>query len=183
MNKTSIVALTLCSALPLMACKGAGASAPAGNASQPAGAGASLTVTLQAKSGSTLSGTATFTDDGSGVAVIVEVAGVAPGKHGMHIHETPDCTAEDASSAGTHYNPHGKEHSAAPGAGHIGDLGNIDVAEDGKGRLEVTIAGANLKGGDASSFRERAIIIHTNADDGSQPTGNAGGRIGCGVIR
>ena len=135
---------------------------------------------IVAKSGSKVSGTVTLTDTGSGVDVVVALAGAKPGKHGAHVHETPDCSAPDAKSAGSHYNPDSHPHGlpTAP-AHHIGDLGNIEVGSDGKGKLEITMPGANLKQGDPHSFLGRSVIIHEKVDDGSQPVGNAGGRIGC----
>jgi Cu-Zn family superoxide dismutase len=135
---------------------------------------------IMAKSGSKLSGKVTLTDTGSGVDVVIEVAGAKPGKHGAHVHETPDCSAPDAKSAGSHYNPDNHPHGlpTAP-EHHIGDLGNIDVGADGKGKLDVLMPGANLKTGDPHSFLGRSIIIHEKLDDGGQPVGNAGGRIGC----
>lgn len=133
-----------------------------------------------AKSGSKLSGKVTLTDTGSGVNVVVEVAGAKPGKHGAHVHETPDCSAPDAKSAGSHYNPDNHPHGLPTASEHhIGDLGNIDVGADGKGKIEVLMPGANLKTGDPHSFLGRSIIIHEKVDDGGQPVGNAGGRIGC----
>ncbi len=139
-----------------------------------------MTFDLVAKSGSKVSGTVTLTDTGSGVDVVIALAGAKAGKHGAHVHETPDCSAPDAKSAGSHYNPDSHPHGlpTAP-AHHIGDLGNIDVGSDGKGKLEITMPGANLKQGDPHSFLGRSIIIHEKIDDGSQPVGNAGGRIGC----
>jgi Cu-Zn family superoxide dismutase len=135
---------------------------------------------IVAKSGSKLSGKVTLTDTGSGVDVLVEVAGAKPGKHGAHVHENPDCSAPDAKSAGSHYNPDNHPHGLPTASEHhIGDLGNIDVGADGKGKLEVLMPGANLKTGDPHSFLGRSIIIHEKVDDGGQPVGNAGGRIGC----
>ncbi len=165
----------------VVACKSSGTPAP--DTKAPDTTGDKIEVTLLAKSGSSLTGTATFVDTGSGVSVVIDVAGISPGKHGTHIHEKPDCSADNADSAGGHYNPHSKDHAMEPGAGHIGDMGNIEIGADGKGRLEVTLAGANLKAGDPNSIRDRAIIVHEKEDDGGQPTGNAGGRIGCGELR
>jgi Cu-Zn family superoxide dismutase len=132
------------------------------------------------KSGSHLTGKVTLTDTGSGVVVMLDLQGLTAGKHGAHVHENPDCSAADAKTAGSHYNPDNHPHGlpAAP-AHHIGDLGNIEVGKDGKGKLELTIADANLKAGDPHSFLGRSIIIHEKLDDGGQPVGNAGGRIGC----
>ncbi|HEX4339207.1 MAG TPA: superoxide dismutase family protein [Polyangiaceae bacterium] len=135
---------------------------------------------ITAKSNSKLTGNVTLTDTGSGVDVVITLAGVKPGKHGAHVHENPDCSAPDAKSAGSHYNPDSHPHGLPTAAEHhVGDLGNIDVGKDGKGKLEITMPGANLKQGDPHSFLGRSIIIHEKLDDGGQPVGNAGGRIGC----
>lgn len=141
-------------------------------------------VKIAAKSDSKLSGKATLTETEGGVHVVLSVEGVAPGgDHGAHVHEKGDCSAPDGASAGGHFNPSGNEHALpATPKRHLGDLGNLTVGKDGKGSLDITIAGANLKPGDANSFAGKSIIIHAKKDDGGQPTGNAGGRIGCGVI-
>lgn len=151
----------------------------------PAGQGATtLGATFQPKSGSKLSGTATLTETPEGVKVTLAVEGISPGEHGAHVHEKGDCSAPDGASAGGHFNPATNPH-ALPSTNprHLGDLGNITVGADGKGTLEIVAAGANLKAGDPNSFANRAIIIHEKKDDGGQPTGNAGGRIGCAEIK
>ena len=136
-----------------------------------------------ARSDSKLSGTATFTEVDGGVKVRVQVAGAPPGKIATHVHEKGDCSAPDAASAGGHFNPAGLPHALPPAAvRHLGDLGNIDIGADGTGSTEIVVKGASLKEGDPSSFLGRAIIVHAKQDDGGQPVGNAGGRIGCGVI-
>jgi Cu-Zn family superoxide dismutase len=138
---------------------------------------------LQAKSGSTASGTVEFFKKGNEVVIEAKVAGVSPGEHGFHLHEKGDCSAPDASSAGGHFNPlhhpHAGPHTAQH---HAGDFGNITVKADGTGTMSLT-----LKGEDAKIAREdaigKAIILHEKADDlKTQPTGNAGGRIACGVV-
>jgi Cu-Zn family superoxide dismutase len=118
-----------------------------------------------------------------GVHVKVEVSDVSPGAHGLHFHENGDCSAPDAMSAKGHYNPMNHPHGL-PGADnrHLGDLGNIQVGPDGKGSLEFTLGEASLEPNAPNSLRGRAVILHEKTDDGSQPTGNAGGRIGCAVI-
>ena len=143
-----------------------------------------LEVKIEAKSGSKLSGKATLTEVEGGVKVSLSVEGVAPGgDHGAHVHEKGDCSAPDGASAGGHFNPAGNEHALPTTVKrHLGDLGNLTIAKDGKGSLEITIPGANLKAGDPNSFAGKSIIVHAKKDDGGQPTGNAGGRIGCGVI-
>ena len=143
-----------------------------------------LDVTLQAKSGSKLTGKATFTETSDGVKVAISLEGVKPGDHGAHVHEKGDCSALDAASAGGHFNPASHPHALpTTDPRHLGDLGNIVVGKDGKGTHEITIKGANLKPGDPNSFDGKSIIIHEKKDDGGQPTGNAGGRIGCGEIK
>jgi Cu-Zn family superoxide dismutase len=143
-----------------------------------------LEVKIEAKSGSKLSGKATLTEVEGGVKVSLSVEGVTPGgDHGAHVHEKGDCSAPDGASAGGHFNPAGNEHALpTTEKRHLGDLGNLTIAKDGKGSLEITIPGANLKAGDPNSFAGKSIIVHAKKDDGGQPTGNAGGRIGCGVI-
>jgi Cu-Zn family superoxide dismutase len=142
-----------------------------------------LEVELLAKSGSKLKGKAVLTEVDGGVKVTINVEGVTPGDHGSHVHEKGDCSAADGASAGGHFNPGGHDHGLPEvDHRHLGDLGNITVAKDGKGTHEITVAGANLTAGDPNSYTGRAIIIHAKKDDGGQPTGNAGGRIGCGVI-
>lgn len=161
----------------------AAAAAPAAAAAAPAAA-RSIEVPIEAKSGSKLSGKATLTETEGGVHVLLALEGVEPGEHGAHVHEKGDCSAADGASAGGHFNPQSKDHGL-PGAEkrHLGDLGNITIGKDGKGSLDITAPGANLKDGDPQSFVGRAIIVHAKKDDGGQPTGNAGGRVGCGVIK
>ncbi len=155
--------------------------APAAEAPKPEPR--TVDVKLEAKSGSKLTGKATLTEVEGGVKVALSVEGVKPGDHGAHVHEKGDCSAPDGASAGGHFNPEGHDHALpTTDKRHLGDLGNLAVAKDGKGSLEITIPGANLKAGDANSFSGKAIIIHEKKDDGGQPVGNAGGRIGCGVI-
>jgi superoxide dismutase, Cu-Zn family len=160
------------------------APAPAAEAPKPAEPPRTLEVTLEAKSGSKLKGKATLTETDGGVHVVLSVEGVKPGgDHGAHVHEKGDCSSPDGKSAGGHFNPQGNDHALPTVAKrHLGDLGNLTIGKDGKGSLDITIPGANLKAGDPNSFAGKAIIVHAKKDDGGQPTGNAGDRIGCGVI-
>jgi superoxide dismutase, Cu-Zn family len=179
--------------LGVAACGGAKkeAEAPAtSDSGPPAAASASpetpkmLEVELQSKSGSKLLGKATLTETPEGVSVVLSVENVTPGEHGAHVHEKGDCSAEDGSSAGGHFNPGGHPHALPTGSPrHLGDFGNVMVDQDGKGKLELAALGANLRDNDPNSFLGRSIIIHEKKDDGGQPTGNAGGRIGCGEIK
>ena len=141
------------------------------------------TASIEARSGSSLSGTADFVPQDGKMRITVVLKGAPPGPHAVHIHEKGDCSAQDASSAGPHFNPGGHRHGS-PGAPehHAGDLGNISIGEDGTGTLvfhtsELTVAG------EPGGVTGRAIIIHEKPDDFvTDPTGAAGGRIGCGVI-
>ena len=108
---------------------------------------------------------------------------IAPGQHGLHIHETGDCSAPDAKSAGGHFNPHKMDHgSPDKSPRHAGDFGNITVGDDGKGKLELTVEQLTVLPGD-SSVVGKALVLHEKPDDvTTQPSGNSGARIGCGVI-
>jgi superoxide dismutase, Cu-Zn family len=139
-------------------------------------------VELAARSESSLAGTARFEPTDDGLRVVVTVTAAPPGEHGVHIHQVGDCSAPDGSSAGDHFNPDEHEHGRPPAVRHLGDFGNLLVADDGSGSLEIVVPGANLDPEDPHSFLGRSIVVHAQADDGSQPTGNSGARIGCGVI-
>ena len=127
-------------------------------------------------------GTVTFTKANDAVQVVADVTGLTPGKHGFHIHEFGDCSATDATSAGGHFNPTHKPHGAPDAAErHAGDLGNIEADASGKAHLEWKDKVMKLTGED--SIVGHAVIVHEKADDlKTQPTGNAGGRVACGVI-
>jgi Cu-Zn family superoxide dismutase len=134
--------------------------------------------------GSPVAGDASLTDTPAGLQVSVRVTGAAPGAHGLHIHQHGGC-GDAGNDAGGHFNPDNVSHGFLPDDGlakaHPGDLGNIEVNQDGVGELAAVLPGVTLSGG-ARSVAGRAIVLHEKADDFSQPTGNAGGRIGCGPI-
>jgi Cu-Zn family superoxide dismutase len=134
---------------------------------------------LHSASGSEVSGTVTFTKSGDGVKVVAEVSGLTPGKHGFHVHEFGDCSAPDAASAGSHFNPTKDPHAGHDAdKRHMGDLGNLEADSSGKARLELTDKKMKL-----SAVLGKAVIVHEKADDlKTQPTGDAGGRVACGVI-
>lgn len=146
---------------------------------------ATAKATIEAKSGSTVTGKATFTELASGgVRVQVHIAKAAPGTHGLHIHDKGDCSDPEAKNAGGHFNPGGMDHAGPMDAKrHAGDLGNIEVKADGKGELDITSDMLTVKAG-PNSVVGRSIVVHEKADDfKTQPTGNSGGRFGCGVIK
>ncbi|MEM1044473.1 MAG: superoxide dismutase family protein [Bacteroidota bacterium] len=138
---------------------------------------------LSPTEGNAAIGRVTFTAVDGGVQIAADVSGLGEGAHGMHIHENGDCSAPDASSAGGHFSPDGSPHGAPddPAAErHAGDLGNLD-AEGGEARYERTDAVIQMSG--TASIIGRSVIVHSGADDfTSQPSGDAGVRLACGVI-
>ena len=141
---------------------------------------------LQSTKGNKTFGEATFEEAGDGkVRVIVFAQGLKPGQeHGFHIHEAGDCSSGDGMSAKGHFNPLGKPHGNPSSAErHAGDLPSLKADKDGRGKLDVTVDGITLRPG-PSSIIGRGVIIHADPDDyKTQPTGNAGARLACGVIR
>ena len=134
--------------------------------------------------GNTASGVVEFEQDGDIMHVHLRIEGLPPNTtHGLHIHEKGDCRAPDASSAGGHFNPHHSDHGGADTeVRHAGDLGNIRADENGTVEMKLQVTGISL-GTDADSIIGRAVIVHAQADDlVSQPSGNAGPRIACGLI-
>ncbi len=146
--------------------------------------GARVAAIMEARSGASLSGTAVMAETEQGVTVLLKLTGAPPGAHAVHVHEKGDCSAPDATSAGDHFNPRGHAHGLPnTDERHLGDFGNMMVAEDGTGTLTLTAPGANLEPGDTNSFLGKALIVHDKPDTGEQPAGNAGPRIACGVLR
>ena len=134
--------------------------------------------------GSPLSGTATLEQTQEGLKIAVSINHAPAGQHGLHIHQFGSCN-EAGKAAGGHYNPQNVKHGLVTkdglGGAHPGDLGNIDIGQDGSGTLEATLPNVRLTGA-SPNVAGRAIVLHEKADDFSQPTGNAGGRIACGPI-
>ena len=133
-------------------------------------------------------GTAKITSTGKGVKVAVTVSDLAPGEHGIHIHTVGKCEGPGFTSAGGHFNPtsahHGIHNTQDPHP-HAGDLGNLTVDQSGKGKATFTVEGASLGDGSDSLFHEggTSLVIHAKADDQmSDPSGNSGDRVACGVI-
>lgn len=138
---------------------------------------------IEGRSGSSLRGDAKFYAVQGGVEIHVRVKNTPPGWHAVHIHEKGDCSADDGTSAGGHFNPDGNDHGSPHAAvHHAGDLGNMWVDQDGIGHHVVFMPELSISEG-THAVRGRAMIVHAGADDLiTQPTGAAGGRIGCGVI-
>lgn len=132
--------------------------------------------------GSSVNGIVKFASVDDGIKITADVEGLTPGKHGFHIHEFGDCSGLDGKSAGGHFNPDNKKHGAPDGSDrHVGDLGNLVAGEDGTAHYEWTDTKISFSG--INSIIGRAIIIHSGEDDFvTQPTGNAGARLGYGVI-
>jgi Cu-Zn family superoxide dismutase len=137
---------------------------------------------LHPASSSQVMGTVTFTKTDGGIQVVADITGLTPGQHGFHIHEFGDCSAPDATSAGGHFNPSKNPHAGHDDVKrHEGDLGNIEADSSGKAHLELTDKMMTMSG--EKSIIGRGVIVHEKADDlKTQPTGNAGGRVACGVI-
>jgi len=142
--------------------------------------------TLERKSGDKkMGGTVQFIPDPGGVKVVAHIEGLKPNSvHGFHIHETGDCSAADASSAGGHFNPDGQQHAGpADSTHHVGDMGNVKADKKGRVHLEQVFARMSLESGNPANIMGKAVVLHGRADDlKSQPAGDAGSRIGCGVI-
>lgn len=141
---------------------------------------------LGSASASLVSGRVTLTPAAGGVRVSGEVGGLSPGSsHGFHVHEKGDCSAVDASSAGAHFNPFNAPHGrAGSGAHHAGDADNIVASSDGVAKVDVLLRGVTLGGGAVNDIAGRAVVVHAVPDDySSQPAGNAGARVACGVIK
>jgi Cu-Zn family superoxide dismutase len=143
------------------------------------------TAELKPTEGNNATGTVTFTSVDGGVQIVADLEGLEPGKHGFHIHESGDCSAPDAESAGGHFNPDGSPHGAPDNPAsqrHVGDLGNVEADADGKAHYESTDQVISMEG--ENSIVGKAVIVHARSDDlQTQPTGVAGPRLACGVIQ
>ncbi|HWA15561.1 MAG TPA: superoxide dismutase family protein [Gemmatimonadales bacterium] len=131
-------------------------------------------------------GQLTGSEAGGNAVFEIVVRGLAPGKHGLHLHATPACDPPGFTSAGGHFNPGSRQHGAKnPQGPHAGDLGNLTVTPDSVGRGQVTVPGWGLApaGPNSLSAPGTALVIHAAADDEqTDPTGNSGARIACAVI-
>jgi Cu-Zn family superoxide dismutase len=177
-----LVYLPLASFVVLTACSREPQGAPvnqvgSGNAVEPV---AVTDVELNDGTGKAV-GVVRINDDAKGVTLRLSVAGVPPGTHGVHLHETGRCDAPDFKSAGAHWNPTNRKHGRDnPEGMHMGDLSNIEVAADGGGSSIFTIAATRNALADAEGT---SLVIHAKADDyKTDPSGNSGDRIACAVL-
>ncbi|MEQ8525100.1 superoxide dismutase family protein [Gracilimonas sp.] len=138
-----------------------------------------LVATVMQVGDSNVDGSVTFSKAENGVRIKGNFKGLEPGNHGFHIHQYGDCTAEDGTSAGGHFNPTNNNHGAPSDMErHMGDLGNIEANEDRMATVDYVDETVTL-----NQILGRGIIIHAGEDDlTSQPTGAAGSRVACGVI-
>lgn len=145
-----------------------------------------VTVSIESKSGSNVSGNAVFTEENGEVTMTAVIDGLAEGMHAIHLHENADCSAEDGSSAGGHWNPTNEQHGKWGDAGgyHKGDIGNFKVDGNGNGTITMTTDEWCIGCADETkNIVGKAVVIHDGVDDfTSQPSGAAGTRVGCGTI-
>lgn len=146
-----------------------------------------VTLNIEPKSGSNLSGNAVFTEENGEVTMTAVIDGLAEGMHAIHIHENADCSAEDGSSAGGHWNPTFEKHGkwGDPEGYHKGDIGNFKVDANGNGTITMTTDEWCIGCDDETkNIIGKSVVIHDGVDDfTSQPSGAAGTRVGCGTIK
>jgi superoxide dismutase, Cu-Zn family len=163
--------------------------APAGTpamADEAMPSGPAARVALEPTEGNETRGVLTLRMEAGVLVVSGHIDGLQPNmQHGFHIHENGDCSAPDASSAGDHFNPDGKPHGrVGTGEHHAGDMPNVRADGDGHAMVDARVEGLQLGSGEPHDVAGRAVVVHQNPDDyTSQPAGNAGARLACGVIQ
>jgi Cu-Zn family superoxide dismutase len=143
-----------------------------------------VAATLAPAAGNSAAGKVVFVQEGRKLFVIAEVTGLKPGAHGFHVHEKGDCSAPDFSSAGGHFNPGGQPHGdPTAGAHHAGDMPVLVADASGKATARAELRSMSIGGG-ANDVVGKAVVVHADPDDfKSQPAGNSGARIACGIIK
>lgn len=183
--KTTVL-LIVAAAVGTLALWGCGSTSPSRSAAAPGSTAQRASIVLAPASGSLVSGKLNATPANDGVRLTGEIGGLKPdSSHALHIHEHGDCSSVDASSAGGHFNPGQQPHGRA-GADphHAGDMDNIVADAYGVAHVDVRARGVTLGGGASNDVAGRAVVVHAGPDDyRSQPAGNAGARVACGVIR
>jgi Cu-Zn family superoxide dismutase len=144
---------------------------------------AKASANLASTKDNTATGTVQFAQSGDKVTVSGKIINLTPGKHGFHVHEKGDCSAPDATSAGGHFNPGNSQHGGPDTAQrHGGDLGNITADENGVAKFSIEATGITVEPG-PNSIVGKGLVVHKDPDDlKSQPAGNSGPRVACGVI-
>jgi Cu-Zn family superoxide dismutase len=172
MNKRLLAGM--CAALLVAGCAGMGEQREA-----------TATAKLEPRSGSNVSGNLTFTQIGDVVRVTGEISGHTKGPKAMHIHEKGDCSDDKGMNTGGHFNPHKLKHGGPyDPVKHSGDLGNINFNDQGVAKVSFTVGDISVTRDKADGIVGKAVIVHADRDDfKTDPTGNAGGRVACGVIK
>jgi Cu-Zn family superoxide dismutase len=142
-----------------------------------------VVASLKPTRGNSAAGTVWFAQEGADVVVRGRITGLVPNQeHGFHVHEKGDCSSDDATSAGGHLNPDGKRHGPSTGEHHAGDIPAIKADANGVATVRTRVAGT-LLGSGAGDIAGKALVVHASPDDyTTQPTGNSGARLACGVI-
>lgn len=175
LTRFSVASLILLVAL--VGCSGGKAPEP-----QQSGTISKAVAVLIPTEGNKVRGVVTFTKEQKGVRVVAEIQGLSPGLHGFHVHDYGDCSAPDGNAAGGHFNPQKMPHGGPTAEKHhAGDLGNVEADRSGVAKLDMVDPHLVFEG--PESIVGRGLIVHAQPDDlKTQPTGNAGGRVACGVI-
>jgi Cu-Zn family superoxide dismutase len=150
-----------------------------------AAAGGSVTTALRDSGGKDL-GTLTLTESGQSIAISGRLTGLPRGEHAIHLHTVGQCDAPKFEGAGDHWNPTNRKHGKdAPGGPHLGDLPNLTVGQDGSASVQATTPGGTLRGSNAALDTDgAAVVVHAKRDDyKTQPSGDSGDRIACGVVK
>lgn len=180
-----IALMAAATAVFLTACGSTAPPKPSAPAVPTASTARQAVVNLASASGSLVSGKVTAVPMAGGVHLTGTLGGLpANSTHGFHVHEKGDCSAADASSAGPHFNPFASAHGKAEsGAHHAGDMDNVVANAEGVVTVDVHVRGVTLGGGAVNDIAGRALVVHAAPDDySSQPAGNAGARVACGVF-